>query len=90
LISSTPATTGLSIGGIATDTTYGRPIPNAAVTVSNATYGESYSTTANSVGYYKIDESTGAFLTNLRLYSVVASKLGYANSTTYQKQVVNS
>jgi len=90
LLPTNHTTVGLSIGGISTDSTYGRPIPGATVVVSNITHGESYSTTANSVGYYKIDESDGVIFTNLRLYSIVASKLGYANSTTYEKLVVGS
>ncbi len=90
LVPSSPTVTGLGLGGVARDTTYGRPIYGATLTITNASRSESYVTTANSVGYYLIDETKGVFLTNNGWYQVVGSKLGYSNSTTYSLTVVGA
>jgi hypothetical protein len=85
-----PVEIGLAVGGVARDTVYGRPISGATITITNATRSESYVTTANSVGYYLLDETKGVFLTNNGWYQVVGSKLGYSNSTTYSLTVVGA
>lgn len=81
------AHSGLGINGVIRDTVYGRPIGLSAVTISNATYGESYSDNANSVGYYQLDEDDGAVLTNLRWYDVVGSKLKYGSDAAFVQAV---
>lgn len=78
---------GVGINGVTRDTVYGRPIGLATVTASNATYSESYSDYSNSVGYYQIDESDGAFLTNLRWYDVVGTKLKYGSDSEFVQVV---
>lgn len=77
-----PATTvGTSIGGIVRDNVYSNPIPDALVTVQNGT--ESYTSTTNIAGFYRVDN-----LYSGRLYDVWSSKLGYGNSTVAKKLAV--
>jgi len=89
LMNLTPTHTGIAIGGVVRDTVYGRPISLPTVSAANATFAESYSVIGNSVGYYQIDESDGAFLTSGRCYTVTGSKTGYS-STSYLKCVVET
>ena len=90
LIPTSPTVAGIGINGIDRDSTYYRPISSATVTISNATYGESWTALTNSVGYYLLDESDGAMLTNGRWYSVQASKTGFSNSAAYLVQAVGT
>lgn len=80
---------GICLGGLANETIYSRPVANVTIAVTNATYGESYTTSTNSVGWYNLGESDGVFLTNGRCYSVTASKTGYTGNT-YLKCVVGT
>lgn len=90
--STTPAFTGLGVAGV--DRTgvltgtmitsgYGEPIPSATCYLINQTNGESYSTTANGAGWYKFDETTGAYLTTKRPYDLWCEKIGYSVSPNY-------
>jgi hypothetical protein len=79
---------GYSIAGVNRDNPYGRPIPYDIVTISNATYGESYNVTGNLRAFYQLDQADGAYLTYGRWYSVVAHTSGYSNSPAYLVQVV--
>jgi len=90
LVPSSPTTSGIAIGGVNRDTTYGRPIGGVIDYITNSTYSESYNATANSVGYYVLDESDGVYLTNGRLYQIIGAKLGYSNSTIYSLTVVGA
>lgn len=90
LVPDSPTVVGLGLGGVARDTTYGRPIPGATISITNTTYGESHSVVCNGVGYYLLDEADGIYLTNNRLYQVVGSKTGYSNSITYSLTVVGA
>ena len=74
---------GLAIGGVARETTYGRPIPTARVDLTNVTHSEACDTTTNSVGYYLADYGLPCPLTVNRNYQVWGSKTNYANSTIY-------
>jgi len=88
LIPNAPLYSGIAIGGLFRESVYGRPIPLASASITNATYAEAYTVTSNNVGYYLLDLADGATLTKDRWYSIVGSKLGYANSPTYLKQAV--
>ena len=74
---------GLAIGGVARETTYGRPIPTARVDLTNVTHSEACDTTTNSVGYYLADYGLPCPLTVNRNYQVWGSKTNYENSTIY-------
>jgi hypothetical protein len=74
---------GLAIGGVARETTYGRPIPTARVDLTNVTHSEACDTTTNSVGYYLADYGLPCPLTVNRNYQAWGSKTNYANSTIY-------
>ena len=90
LIRSSPTCpVGICLGGLANETIYSRPVPAVTIAVTNATYGESYTTSTNSVGWYNLGESDGVFFTNGRCYSVTASKTGYTGNT-YLKCVVGT
>lgn len=90
LIRSSPTCpTGICLGGLANETIYSRPVPAVTIAVTNATHGESYTTSTNSVGWYNLGESDGVFFTNGRCYSVTASKPGYTGNT-YLKCVVGT
>jgi hypothetical protein len=76
-ISMTPTTStysGVSIGGVVTDSQYGNPIVGASYNVQNGT-----TTTAltNIAGFARVDG-----LVNGKLYSVWSNKVGYGNSST--------
>ena len=83
LLPITPSTSGLGIGGLDLDTTYGNPIPGALVELRNSTNGDYCYKITNSVGFYLSDESTCVLITH-QLYDVWSSKASYANSTIYQ------
>ena len=90
LIRSSPTCpVGICLGGLANETVYSRPVPAVTIAITNATYGESYTTSTNSVGWYNLGESDGVFFTNGRCYSVTASKPGYTGNT-YLKCVVGT
>jgi len=76
LVSLTPTTVGVSIGGVSRDSVYGRPIPSAQIVVANSTYSESHLTTTNAVGWYLIGN-----LANGRCYTVTATKTGYSTKS---------
>ncbi len=82
LVPSTPTFTGLAIGGVDRDTTYGRPIGSATVTVRNTTTGETYQKTTSMTGWYLCDFGSSCSLATKTPYDVWAFKLGYTNSTT--------
>lgn len=84
----TQSFTGTGLRGIVRDSTYGRPIPSVAVSITNATYGESYSSTTNNAGGYFADLSTGAAFVSGRLYNIQGTKSGYNASVVYQKVIV--
>jgi hypothetical protein len=78
-ISMSPTTStysGISIGGVVSDSQFGNPIVGATYHVMNVT--ESTSTT-NIAGFARVDG-----LVNGNLYSVWSSKIGYGNSTVHQ------
>lgn len=77
LVPSPPTFTGQAISGVTRDSTYGNLIPSTNVAIVNTTYGESYAITANSRGYYLLDETDGAFLLSGRCYLITGSKTGY-------------
>jgi hypothetical protein len=77
----TPVMGGLAIGGVDRDTTYGRPIKDAIVTVRNTTTGLYCYKTTSMTGWYLNDETDCMFQSKTP-YDVWAFKLGYTNSTT--------
>lgn len=79
LVPISPAITGLGIGGVVRDSVYGRPVPLTAISITNTTFSESYPNAANSVGYYEVDETDGAYLTVGRCYSIAGTKSGYTS-----------
>lgn len=62
---------------------YGQPVSAASMVAQNTTYSEYYTTTTNSVGGYKFDQTTSAMLTHNRLYNIWGSKTGFGNSSVY-------
>ncbi len=83
LVPDAPTITGLAIGGVDRDTTYGRPIAGATVTVRN-TSAELYCyKTTSFTGWYLNDETDCAFQSKTP-YDVWAYEIGYSNSTTEQ------
>lgn len=76
------STTGTSIGGIVTDSTYHAPVPGATVTVVNGTYNTAV---ANIAGYYRVNNRISG-----KLYSVWSSLNGYGNSTVAYKLAVGT
>ena len=62
---------------------YGHPVSAASMVAQNTTYSEYYTTTTNSVGGYKFDQTTSAMLTHNRLYNIWGSKTGFGNSSVY-------
>jgi hypothetical protein len=81
LVPTTPTYSGVAIGGVARDTTYGRLIPNASVYVWNAS--ESYVKVANPRGYYLCDNGHSCSL-SYKLYNVQGNKTGYSASDIYK------
>lgn len=79
LLPNPPTYTGLAVGGIIRDSVYANPVRSMNVTLSNATYGESYTATSNAAGYYLLDNAHGASFTLNRLYSLLGTKQGYSN-----------
>ena len=79
LLSTTPAHTGVSIGGIVRDNQYGNPVTSATVNVYNTSTSESYNNVTNIAGYYLVNNLVGN-----RLYNVSSTKSGYSNSTIAQ------
>ncbi len=78
-----PIVAGLAIGGVNRDTTYGRPVKDATVTVRNTTTGLYCYKTTSMTGWYLNDETDCAFQ-SATPYDVWAYKVGYTNSTTEQ------
>jgi hypothetical protein len=76
-----PVLSGLAVGGCDRDTTYGRPIKDALVTVRNTTTGLYCYKTTSFTGWYLNDETDCAFQSKVP-YDVWAYKIGYTNSTT--------
>lgn len=72
----------MELDGIMRDDVYGRPIPTYNVSITNTTFGESYSSTGNSVGFFMVDETDGVYLTANRCYLVAVNKTGYAANST--------
>jgi hypothetical protein len=92
LNSTTPAYTGLGIGGVAREGIfsagtitggYGRPIQGATVIIKNTSNGETYTKTTSMTGWYLCDEGASCFLTTKRPYDVWGEKLGFDNSPNY-------
>jgi len=92
LNSTSPACTGLCIGGVHRDgiltgtlitSGYGRPIPGATAHAKNTTYGDYCTNVSNNAGWYIFDESNGCVLTSGRPYDVWSTALGYSNSPNY-------
>ena len=92
LNSTTPAYSGLGIGGIVREGIfsagtitggYGRPIQGATVIIKNTSNGESYTKTTSMTGWYLCDEGATCFLTSKRPYDVWGEKPGYSNSQNY-------
>ncbi|MDD3961315.1 MAG: hypothetical protein PHT77_05585 [Bacteroidales bacterium] len=81
LVPTTPTFSGVAIGGVARDTTYGGLIPNASVYVWNAS--ESYVKVANPRGYYICDNGHSCSL-SYKLYNVQGNKTGYSVSDIYK------
>ena len=81
MVPSTPAYTGLAIGGVDRDFLYGRPIEGATVTVRNTTTGLYCYKTTSFTGWYLNDETDCIFQSKTP-YDVWAYKIGYSNSTT--------
>jgi hypothetical protein len=81
MLSTSPTSIGVSIGGIVRDNKFGNPVQSATVSVVN---GSSYhATTTNLAGYYRVDD-----LVPGTLYNVWSSKTGYGNSSVAQKLAV--
>jgi hypothetical protein len=89
--------TGLGIDGVAMEgyltpgtiniiNGYGNPIPFATVNVTNTTTMESYSKTASETGWYMCDIGASCDLVFDQTYDVEGSKVGYQNSSIYQKK----
>lgn len=87
--------TDITLGGVARDGVldddtytitkgYGRPISDAICYISNSTAGENWTKTTNLAGFYNG--------TNLQMipYDIFCTKIGYANSQVYQKELVAS
>jgi hypothetical protein len=90
LVPDTPDVTGIGIGGIARDVTYGRPIDQANVSVRNVTNGQEYFKLTNIAGWYLCDEGSVCDLVANRLYAVQGKKLSYADSAVYQVVAVGA
>lgn len=75
--------TGVGIGGVAREFTYGQLIPSASITVYNVTAGTSYVRTANIRGYYQCSAKESCTLARNREYTVFGRKTGYADSANY-------
>lgn len=84
LMPTNPTYTGIALGGIARTPPYNRTINSARVDIVNATDGHIYNATTNSVGYYIQNNMAGAS----HWFDVWGSKVGFSNSTVYQKLVV--
>lgn len=76
-----PIMSGISIGGVDRDTTYGRPIKEALVTVRNTTSGLYCYKNTSMTGWYLNDETDCLFQSKTP-YDAWAYKIGYTNSTT--------
>jgi len=83
LMPTTPAFSGIALGGIVRTPPYNRTVDSATVTINNGSYH--YTATTNSAGYYIINT-----LPNNILFDVWGSKTGFANSTVVQKLVVGT
>lgn len=76
---------GITLGGVARDTTYGRPIQSVNVSIWNVTDSQYWYADTNRVGFYNKTS-----MTENNDYSVQGMKTGYDNSTIYHKVVVAS
>jgi hypothetical protein len=85
-----PSFTGIGIGGVARDSTYGQPISGASILIKNITNNQSYIKTTNLAGWYLCDNGALCSLINGRLYAVNGSASGHSNSTTYNIVVSGS
>ena len=75
--------TGVKVGGVIMDITYGRPIPGATVYLFNQTTAEQNSHTTNVAGGYICEPETVCTLIPNQQYYVNATKLGYNQSVDY-------
>jgi hypothetical protein len=89
--------TGLGIDGVAMEgyltpgtnnivNGYGNPIPFATVNITNTTTMESYTKIATVTGWYMCDIGASCDLVFDQTYDVEGSKVGYQNSSIYQKK----
>ena len=86
LVNSTPAYSGVAIGGVVKDNQYYSTIPAAAVYERiNGTSATPASTTANGAGYYIFND-----LVNGTTYDIWSQETGFANSTVEQKLAVGT
>ena len=83
LVPTSVAFSGVAIGGVARDTTYGSPIGGATVVVENLSTSEVYTKTANIRGWYLCDSGSLCSLVNSRVYSIFGSAYQHLNSSTY-------
>jgi len=81
-----PNYTGIALGGIARSPPYNRTINSASVSIVNSSDGHSYLATTNSVGYYIQNDIAGAS----HWFDVWGSKIGFSNSSIYNKLVFGS
>jgi hypothetical protein len=81
LMPTSPTYTGIALGGIVRTPPYNRTIDSALVTIRNGT--TTYTATTNSAGYYIKDS-----MFNGSVWDIWGNKIGYSNSTIYQKLVV--
>lgn len=85
LLSTSPITTGITLGGVARDTTYGRPIPSVSVDIWNITDSQYWTATTNIVGFYNKTS-----VTENNVYNIEGMKTSYSNSTIYSKTGVRA
>jgi hypothetical protein len=85
-----PSFTGIGIGGVARDSTYGQPISGASILIKNITNSQSYIKTTNLAGWYLCDNGASCSLINNVLYSINGTASGHSNSTTYNVVVNGS
>lgn len=83
LLSTSPITTGITLGGVARDTAYGRPLSSVSVDIWNVTDSQRWTATTNDVGFYNKTS-----ISENRQYSIEGMRIGYANSSIYNKMAV--
>ena len=86
LMPTNPTYTGIALGGIARTPPYNRTIDSATVYITNASDGHSYTATTNSVGYYIQNDMAGTS----HWFDIWGSRIGFSNSSIYQKLVFGS